>query len=60
MSYDILLTVADEVTLIWSRQNTLAFPVFLAMRYLPFVHQLFTMAEDFFPSPLDNSDSHSM
>ena len=47
MVYDILLTAVDEATLVWKRKNTLAFPVFLAMRYLPLLRQLFAMIEDF-------------
>ena len=49
MSYDFLLTVADETTLIWSRKRTVAFSIFVAMRYLPLVHQVLMLIVDFLP-----------
>lgn len=49
LSYDILLTAFDEATLIWTRKKTLAFPVFVAMRYLPLMHQLVSIVWDFTP-----------
>jgi len=49
--YDYLLTIDDEIDLIWKRTKNLSSVLFFFTRYLPFIDGVVTLLEAVFPNP---------